>query len=115
MLRRIFEESVDFLEDLPQDFRTVYGKIKRGQLNIPLQHKIDPKGFEPLRLTLDSIANRLTNAIVAASVLIGSSILILAGLPPRIWEVPVIGILGLIWGGYMCLRLVFSIWRHGGL
>ena len=113
--RRIFEESVDFLEDLPHDFRIVYNKLRRGQINIPLQHKIDPKGFEPLRLTMDSIANRLTNAIVAASVLIGSSILIHSGIPPRIWDIPVIGLLGLLWGGYMCMRLVVSIWKHGGL
>ncbi len=115
VVRRIFEESVDFLEDLPHDFRIVYNKLRRGQINIPLQHKIDPKGFEPLRLTMDSIANRLTNAIVAASVLIGSAILIHSGIPPRIWDIPVIGLLGLLWGGYMCLRLVVSIWRHGGL
>lgn len=113
--KRLFSESIDFLEDFPHDFRTFYGRVRRGQLNIPLQHKIDPEGFEPLRMTLDSIANRLTNAIIAASVLICSSILILSGVPPRIYDIPVIGLLGLIWGGYMCLRLVLSIWKHGGL
>jgi ubiquinone biosynthesis protein len=115
LLKRLGAESVDFLEDFPHDFRTLWNRLRRGQINIPLQHKIDPEGFEPLRKTLDSIANRLTNAILAASVLICSSILILSGLPPRIWEVPVIGLIGLIWGAYMCLRLVLSIWKHGGL
>lgn len=115
VFKRIFSESIDFLDAFPHDFRTIYGRARRGQLNIPLQHKIDPEGFEPLRKTLDSIANRLTNAILAASVLICSSILILSGLPPKIYDIPVIGLAGLIWGGIMCLRLVLSIWRHGGL
>lgn len=115
LLKRIAAESVDFLEDFPHDFRTLWNRIRRGQINIPLQHKIDPQGFEPLRTTLDSIANRLTNAILASSVLICSSILILSGLPPKVWDIPVIGLVGLIWGGYMCLRLVLSIWKHGGL
>lgn len=115
LLKRLFADSVDFLEEFPHDFRMVYGKVKRGQINIPLEHKIDPEGFEPLRMTLDSIANRLTNAIIAASVLICSSILILSGLPPRMFEIPIIGIVGLAWGAYMCLRLVLSIWKHGGL
>ncbi|MDD5199681.1 MAG: AarF/UbiB family protein, partial [Terrimicrobiaceae bacterium] len=115
LLKRLATESVDFLDDFPHDFRTLWNRVRKGQINIPLQHKIDPQGFEPLRITLDSIANRLTNAILASSVLICSSILILSGLPPRIWDVPVIGLVGLIWGAYMCLRLVLSIWKHGGL
>jgi ubiquinone biosynthesis protein len=115
LLRKLFGESLDFLEDFPHDFRQLYQRVKHGKINIPLQHKIDPDGFEPLRKTLDSIANRLTNAILAASVLICSSILVLADLPPRLGGVPILGVAGLIWGAFMCLRLVLSIWKHGGL
>ena len=115
LARKLFGEGLDFLEDFPHDFRQLYQRIKHGKINIPLQHKIDPEGFEPLRKTLDSIANRLTNAILTASVLICSSILVLSGLPPKIWGVPIIGLAGLIWGTFMCLRLVLSIWKHGGL
>ena len=115
LARKLFGESLDFLEDFPHDFRQLYQRIKHGKINIPLEHKIDPEGFEPLRKTLDSIANRLTNAILTASVLICSSILVLSGLPPKVWEVPIIGLAGLIWGTFMCLRLVLSIWKHGGL
>ena len=92
-----------------------WNRLRRGQIEIPLQHKIDPQGFEPLRITLDSIANRLANAILASLVLVCSSILILSGLPPKAWNIPVIGLIGLILGGYMCLRLLLSIWKHGGL
>jgi ubiquinone biosynthesis protein len=115
LFRKLVSESMDFLDEFPHDFRNFYQRVKHGKLNIPLQHKIDPEGFEPLRKTLDSIANRLTNAILSASVLICSSILILSGLPPKIGEVPIIGLVGLIWGFYMCMRLVLSIWKHGGL
>lgn len=115
LLKKLAAESVDFLEDFPYEFRALWDKVRRGKLSIPLEHKIDPKGFEPLRVTLDSIANRLTNAILAASVLICSSILILSHIPPLIWGIPLIGLIGLIWGAYMCLRLVLSIWKHGGL
>ena len=113
--RKLLGDGLDFLEEFPHDFRNLYQRVKHGKMSIPLEHKIDPEGFEPLRKTLDSIANRLTNAILAASVLICSSILVLAGLPPKIGSVPIIGLVGLIFGGYMCLRLVVSIWKHGGL
>ena len=115
LLKRLGAEAVDFLEDFPHDFRALWNRLRRGQINIPLEHKIDPQGFEPLRTTLDSIANRLTNAILAASVLICSSILILSGIPPHVHEIPLLGLIGLVWGAYMCLRLVLSIWKHGGL
>lgn len=115
LLQRWASEGLDFLDTFPGDFRNLYQQIKHGKVSIPLQHKIDPEGFEPLRKTLDSIANRLTNAILAASVLICSSILIHSGIPPKIGDVPVIGLAGLIWGFFMCLRMVLSIWKHGGL
>jgi ubiquinone biosynthesis protein len=115
LARKLFGESLDFLEDFPHDFRQLYQRVKHGKINIPLQHKIDPEGFEPLRKTLDSIANRLTNAILSASVLICSSILVLADLPPKLGGVPIIGVAGLVWGVFICLRLVLSIWKHGGL
>ncbi len=113
--KKVLAQSVDFLEEFPHEFRGLYERAKRGQLNIPLEHKIEPQGFEPMRKTLDSIANRLTNAILAASVLICSSILTLADLPPRIWEISIFGAAGLIWGFYLCIRLILSVWKHGGL
>lgn len=115
LLKKLSAASIDFLEVFPSDFRMLWNRLRRGQINIPLQHKIDPEGFEPLRVTLDSIANRLANAILAAAVLICSSILILSGLPPTLWHIPVIGLAGLIWGGYMAFRLTLSTWKHGGL
>jgi ubiquinone biosynthesis protein len=115
LVRKLFGEGLDFLEDFPHDFRQLYQRVKLGKINIPLQHKIDPDGFEPLRKTLDSIANRLANAILTASVLICSSILVLSGLPPKVGGVPIVGLAGLIWGTFMCFRLVVSIWKHGGL
>ena len=115
LVRKLFGEGLDFLEDFPHDFRQLYQRIKLGKINIPLEHKIDPEGFEPLRKTLDSIANRLANAVLTASVLICSSILVLSGLPPKVGGVSIVGLAGLIWGTYMCFRLVFSIWKHGGL
>ncbi len=112
---RLLTGGLDFLEEFPGDFRNLYQRIKAGKLNIPIEHKVDSEGFEPVRKTLDSIANLMATAILAASVLICSSILILAHMPPEIWGVSVFGFLGLIWGAIMGLRLAIHIWRHHGL
>lgn len=115
LLGKLGAASVDFLEAFPGDFRMVWNRMKRGEVTIPVQHRIDAKGIEPLRTTLDSIANRLANAILAASVMICSAILIHSRIPPRIWDIPVLGLIGLAWGGYLCFRLAMSTWKHGGL
>jgi ubiquinone biosynthesis protein len=115
ILKGVALELLDFLRDFPGDFRQLYQSFRRGKINIPLEHKIDPKGFEPLRKTMDSIANRLANAILTASILICSSIVILASVPPHVGHVSVPGAVGLLFGAYMCLRLFLSIWKHGGL
>ncbi|MFI0348622.1 MAG: ABC1 kinase family protein [Chthoniobacterales bacterium] len=112
---RLVTETIDLLEELPHDIRLLYSQLKHGKLSIPLEHRIAPEGIEPLRKTLDSVFNRLVNAILAASMLVASSILIHSGLPPKVFGIPLIGLLGLCFGFYMCLRLAFSIWKHGGL
>lgn len=115
IIARLFTESIDLLEELPHDVRLFYTRLKRGQLQIPLEHRIAPEGIEPLRQTLDSVFNRLVNALLAASLLIASSILIHSGLPPKVGGIPLFGLLGFLIGFAMCLRLAFSIWKHGGL
>jgi len=115
VLRSFLMGSFDFLEEFPADFRNLYQRLKAGKLSIPIEHKIDAKGFDPMRQTLHSIANLLATAILTASVLICSSILILAAAPPVVWHISLFGFLGLLWGGTMGLRLAIHIWKHGGL
>ncbi len=87
-------------------FRTTSATFTSGsstvRFNIPLEHKIDPEGFEPLRKTLDSIANRLANAILASSVPDLLQHPHPLRLPPKVGSVPIIGLIGLIWGWSTC-------------
>jgi len=115
VVSHLFTGGLDFLEQLPADFRNLYQRFKAGKLTIPIEHKINSEGFEPMRKTMHSIANLMAAAILAASVLICSSILVLAGMPPVIWGVSLFGFLGLAWGTIMGLRLAIHVWKHGGL
>lgn len=115
VVHNLLAESIDLMEEIPQDFRLLYTQLKHGKLSIPLEHRIAPQGIEPLRQTLDSVFNRLVNALLTASLLIASSILIHSGIPPKVFGVPILGLLGFCCGLVMGVRLVFSIWQHGGL
>jgi ubiquinone biosynthesis protein len=108
-------ETSDFLKDFPQEMRDLYERVRSGRFRIPLEHRFDPKGFEPLRSTLNHIANRMAEAVLAAAILVCSSILILA-YHTNLWHfLPVVGIAGLIIGGSIAFRLIIAIWRSGGM
>jgi ubiquinone biosynthesis protein len=115
VVSRLLTGSVDFLEDLPGDFRNFYQRVKAGKFSIPIEHKIDSEGSEPMRRTIHSVANLMAMTILTAAVLICSSILILAAMPPVVWGVSLFGILTFIWGAFMGFRLAIHIWKHGGL
>ena len=63
--------------------------------------------------TLDLTNNRMVFAIVLASLVIDSALIVLSGVPPKWHEIPLIGIIGFLGAGIMALGLLFSILRHG--
>jgi ubiquinone biosynthesis protein len=114
-LSKLAVEGLRFAENVPGDFKELYSRIRSGNISIPIEHKVNPEGFEPMRSTLDQIANRLAEAILTAAVLICSSILILSGIPPAIYGIPAFGLIGMLLGLVMALRLTVAIWRRSGL
>jgi len=97
------------LRELPADTRSIINKIKRGKLRIEFEHK----GLEPLLRTHDRISNRVVYGIVLASLIIGSSLIVLSGIPPKWHEIPIIGIIGFLTAGAMGFWLLISIIHHG--
>jgi ubiquinone biosynthesis protein len=108
-------ETADFLRGFPMEARDLYERVRSGRYRIPLEHRFDPKGFEPLRSTLNHITNRLAEAVLAAAILVCSSILILAD-HSSLWNfLPMLGLVGLVIGGGIAFRLIIAIWRSGGM
>ena len=97
------------LRDLPSEIRDIIEQIKVGQFKIEFEHK----GLEPSLRKGDQISNRIAFAIVLASLVIGSSLIVLSGIPPKWNEIPIIGIIGFLGAGIMGFWLLISILRHG--
>ena len=114
-LMKLAVEGLRLVDNIPGDFKELYSRIRSGNISIPIEHKVNPEGFEPMRRTLDQIANRLAEAILTAAVLICSGLLILSGIPPLVYGIPGLGLAGLGVGVYMCLRLTIAIWKRSGL
>ncbi|MBN2542298.1 AarF/ABC1/UbiB kinase family protein [bacterium] len=106
-----FKEFLLLLQDLPSEIKDISGKIKRGKFKVEIEHK----GLNPMLKKHDQISNRIAFAIVLASLIIGSSLIVLSGIPPRWNDIPIIGIVGFVGAGLMGFWLLISILRHGKL
>ena len=102
-------EASLLIRDLPSEAREILTLIKQGEAKIKFEHK----GLDPMLKTLNLITNRMVFAIVLASLVIGSALIVLSGVPPKWHEIPVIGIIGFLGAVIMAFWLLFSILRHG--
>jgi ubiquinone biosynthesis protein len=96
-------------KDLPYEISEIIEKLRKDSLQINLEHK----GLEPLIARHERISNRISSAIVLASVIIGSALIVLSDIPPLWNGIPVIGIIGFLTTGIFGFWLLFAIFRHG--
>jgi len=114
--RRLAEEIfasgadlVSLLQDIPTEFSSILRQTRAGKLNIVFQHR----GLEKLRTTLDQTGNRVAYAIVLAALIVGSSLVVLSGVPPTWNNIPLIGLAGFLVAGLMGFGLLITIIKHG--
>jgi len=107
-----FDSRTDLLhliKEIPGEVREILRQAKQGKVKMEFEHR----GLEPMLSTHDRISNRLAFAIVLAALIIGSSLIVLSGIPPKWHEIPVIGLAGFIIAGVMGFWLLVSILRRG--
>lgn len=85
---------------LPDDIKTFLYKLQHKDFR--LEHTVE--GLPQIHKTLE----RLALALIASSLFIGSSILVLANMPPKIYDTPVLGLIGFICAGILSLFILFG-------
>ncbi|MDQ3002017.1 MAG: AarF/ABC1/UbiB kinase family protein [Fibrobacterota bacterium] len=93
------------LKEFPAQARDILGLIKRGKLRIEFQHQ----GLEPILKTHERMMTRMVFALVLASLIIGSSLVVLSGIPPKWYGIPVIGVVGFLSAAFVGFWLLVSI------
>jgi ubiquinone biosynthesis protein len=114
LVREMFDsgsELFHLLREIPGGFRDLLRLAKRGALKINFEHR----GLDKLIETHERVANRLSFAIVAAALIVGSSTVINSKVPPLWGDMSVIGLAGFLFAGAMGFVLLISILRHGRL
>jgi len=73
-----FIDAMSIVRDLPYDVGIVLQQVRKGRLKVEFEHV----GLEPIRRTLDRVAHRIPLTILIAALLLSSSVLVLAQVPP---------------------------------
>lgn len=98
----------DLIRDLPYDVGVILREFRKGKLKIEFEHV----GLEPLRRTMDRIANRTSLTILIAALLVSSSVLVLAKVPPFVGNIPALGFIGYIAAIVLAFVLVISMMQR---
>ena len=100
----IFKKGTEKLETfsenwltLPMDLKNILEKIQKNEL----KHKHEIIGFDKFQKTFE----QLILAIIISSLFVGSSILALANIPPKIFGISGLGLLGFIIAGIIGINL----------
>jgi len=97
----------EILSILPFEFRRILRKLRRGELIVPLEHR----NLENLINEIDRSSNRLSFALIIAALIVGSSLLIRADVGARVFDIPLLGLLGFSFAGVLGIWLVIGILR----
>jgi ubiquinone biosynthesis protein len=107
--RKSVREALEVVADLPRDLQHLLRDMRRGRVKIDL----DLKRLDQFGHQLDSASNRLTMGILTASLVIGSSIIMTVEGGPKLFGLPLFGLLGFLIAFFNSLWIIFSIWRSG--
>jgi ubiquinone biosynthesis protein len=107
--RRGIFNLVEAVTSLPNDVSQVLHEAARGRLKINL----DLKRLDHFGHQIDRSANRLTVAMIAAALIVGSSIVMTVKGGPTILGLPAFGFMGFFLAFIIGLMLMISLWRSG--
>jgi ubiquinone biosynthesis protein len=107
--QKSLRDVIEVAAGLPRDFAKLLREARRGRLKIDL----DLKRLDHFGQQLDRASNRITMGILTASLVVGSSIIMTVSGGPKLFGLPLFGLLGFLIAFFNSLWIIFSIWRSG--
>ena len=97
-------EMAEFTATLPSQLTSVFNKVINDRLRIEFAHL----NLDELNARIDKTGDRLVYGMVVAALIVGSSIIVMAGKGPMLFDLPVLGLAGYVVAGILGLRLVIK-------
>ncbi len=98
-----FKDIAETWTEMPGEILDLIKKVKKNTLKI--NHQLD--GLSGIKTTLD----RLVLAMIISALSVGSSILVLADMPPKVYGVPLLGFFGFLISFILGIWIVISMIR----
>ena len=103
-VRRLYRDWERLAETVPRDLTELLNSLQAGKLSLRLRHR-----------QLEPSVNRLVYALITSALLIGSTVLWSQRAPPQVHGISILGALGYALALAMGARVLWSIFRSGGL
>lgn len=101
----------DLMKGAPEDTKKILQNLKDGKLKIAFVHQ----GLEGFYNSLDRDTNKLSLAIITAALIIGSSLVVLSRIPPLVFNIPLIGMIGFFTSFILGVMVIISIIKQNKL
>jgi ubiquinone biosynthesis protein len=108
---RLMEQSYEFLSEFPKDLLELSRSLRQKKLSFNLILK----DLDRMLATHDQISNRISFAIIIASLIIGSALIVISNMPPLFFGISVIGLAGFLAAGFLGIWLLVAIIKKGRL
>jgi ubiquinone biosynthesis protein len=108
---RLVGQSHEFLTDFPKDLLEISHALRRKKMSLTLVFQ----DLEKVLITHDQISNRISFAIIIAALIIGSALIVVSNMPPMLYGISLIGLVGFLFAGFMGGWLLVAIIKKGRL
>ncbi len=108
---RLGADFIGFMQQFPNELLDITRQIRQRKLTV----NVELESLRTMLETHDQISNRVSFAIIIAGLIIGSSIIVVSGVPPLFYGISLIGIIIFITGAVMGLWLLVAIIKKGRL
>ncbi|MBE0466710.1 MAG: hypothetical protein IBX71_05730, partial [Candidatus Desulforudis sp.] len=105
-MRGEWADTMRLVENLPQKVHRIINHLEKGEISVRFE------GTHRLEKVLVQSSNRLTMGVVLGALIMGSSVMIAARIPPLLFGLSALGIISFLFSGFVGLRLLLDIRRE---
>jgi len=103
----LLDDFYRLFEEFPYGLRGILDKLERGELKVRFEHH----NLENIAKEFNRSSNRISAALIIASLIIGSSLVLQVSMGPNLFGFPLLGIAGYLLASILGLILLWSIFR----
>ncbi len=110
-MKKNMAEFVDAFALLPRQIKATFRKVTHGEIRINVHHE----ELHHLIRDIDKSSNRLSFSVITAAIIVASSIIIHSAQGPKLFGLPMFGLIGYVIAALLGMWILIGILRSGQL